>query len=151
MNGPTKGSLSVLNVGAGDIKLSFNSSNVQEVIRARRMIQDMLRRGYALLIEVERGGEKRYERALDFDETKGEYIIADYDPQENSDWDEEVLRGKDVQEQDQAAKTPGPAPADEGRAPAKPKGPGRGNYPRHKKGVPVAETNAIAVGRSAGG
>lgn len=162
------GEISVLNVGAGDIKLSFNSSDVGEVIRARRMVKDMLRRGYALLVEVERGGEKRFERALDFDETRGQYIIVDFDPVQESDnldqaWDQEVLQGeKHVESQDappEVAK-PGPAPA---KSPAytgdkrclsnqqrrelglpERHGPGR-------KAIPAGATRAVAVGRSAGG
>lgn len=70
--------LSILNVGAGDTKITFDPNNISERIRSK----DMLRRGYALLVEVERDGEKKWERAVDFDETKCEYIIADFDPVE---------------------------------------------------------------------
>ncbi len=72
--------LSILNVGAGDVKVSFDKSNPAERIRACRIVKDMLRRGYALLVEVERDGKKAFERALDFDEDRAEYIIADFDP-----------------------------------------------------------------------
>jgi len=75
-----RGELGVLNVGAGDTKLSFCADDPADVLRAARVVRDMLRRGYALLVEVERDGQKRFERALDFDETKSEYIIADFDP-----------------------------------------------------------------------
>lgn len=74
------GKVAVLNVGAGDIKLSFDPKNPAERIRAARIVKDMLRRGCALLVEVERDGVKAYERALDFDESHCEYIVADYDP-----------------------------------------------------------------------
>lgn len=70
------GSLNILNVAGGDIKISFDTKNVSEAIRAKRIIKDMMRRGYSLLIQNEDG---THTRALDFDETKGEYIIADYD------------------------------------------------------------------------
>src|SRR6266702_4041991 len=79
---PEAGEVAVLNVGAGDVKLSFNNSDPAETIRAGRIVKDMLRRGFALLVEVERGGERRFERALDFDEGKSQYVIADFDPVE---------------------------------------------------------------------
>lgn len=75
------GQLAVLNTGKGDMKLSFDKANEAERIRASRIVKDMIRRGYALLIEVDDGnGGKRTTRALDFDENTCEYIIADFDP-----------------------------------------------------------------------
>ena len=74
------GMVGILNVGAGDVELSFDPRNPAERIRAARIVKDMIRRGYALLIEIERAGEKRYERALDFDEQACRYIVADMDP-----------------------------------------------------------------------
>ena len=46
------GQIGVLNVGAGDTKLSFDKNNPAEMIRSARIVTDMLRRGYALLVEV---------------------------------------------------------------------------------------------------
>lgn len=75
------GSLGILNVGAGDIKLSFDPANPSERIRAARIVTDMLRRGYALLVAVPDGdGGTIYTRATDFDEATCEYLIADFDP-----------------------------------------------------------------------
>lgn len=71
----TNGSLSILNVAGGDVKISFDKDNIAESIRAKRMITDMLRRGYALLVEI----DGAYQRAISFDEAHGEYIVADYD------------------------------------------------------------------------
>lgn len=71
------GSIGILNVGAGDTKLVFDKNNPAECIRAARIVKDMLRRGYALLIDV---GKGKTRRVLDFDDTKFEYIIADFDP-----------------------------------------------------------------------
>lgn len=73
------GNVSILNVAAGDLSLTFDKNNPVETIRAARVCRDMLRRGYALLIEVERDGKKAYERALDFREDICCYVIADYD------------------------------------------------------------------------
>jgi hypothetical protein len=75
------GTLGILNVGAGDTKLTFDKNNPAERIRAARIVKDMLRRGYALLIEVDDGqGGRTHQRATDFDENTCEYIIADFDP-----------------------------------------------------------------------
>lgn len=90
------GEVGVLNVGAGDTKLSFDPNNPAERIRAARIVRDMIRRGYSLLIEVEENGAKVHRRALDFDESKCEYIIADFDPliaqtADNEETDEEAI------------------------------------------------------------
>src|SRR6266446_2321255 len=75
------GEVRILNVGTGDIKLIFDKNNPAEMIRSARIVKDMIRRGYALLIEVERpDGTKLYQRAWDFKEDTYEYIIADFDP-----------------------------------------------------------------------
>ncbi|HZF24047.1 MAG TPA: hypothetical protein VE030_11355 [Burkholderiales bacterium] len=74
------GVLEILNVGAGDVKITFNTGDVSDTIRARRIVTDMLRRGFALLVEIERDGERKYERVQAFDEKTGEYLIADFDP-----------------------------------------------------------------------
>lgn len=75
-----QGSVAILNVGDGDTKLSFDPRNPAERIRAARIVRDMLRRGYALLVEVEIDGKKTYQRATDFREDVCEYVIADLDP-----------------------------------------------------------------------
>lgn len=68
------GALSILNAGAGDIRLTLDQKNPQELLLAKKMIQDMLRRGYVLFIEE--NGE--YVRVTNFEETTGTYIVADY-------------------------------------------------------------------------
>jgi hypothetical protein len=60
----------------GDIEITFDKNNTAEAIRAKRIIKDMIRRGYALLVK---GDDGSYTRALDFNPEKGEYIIADLD------------------------------------------------------------------------
>ena len=77
-----KGSVGVLNVGAGDTKFIFDSSDPAECIRAARIVTDMLRRGYALLIEVpgKKGAKPTYQRVHAFREDTASYIIADLDP-----------------------------------------------------------------------
>lgn len=131
------GTLSILNVGSGDTKLSFDKSNPAECIRAGRIVTDMLRRGYALLVEVERNGERAYERVQAFDPDTSEYIIADFDPlAATPESPETVPDGSKAQA------------AQEGATPA-------GSPPRTKRKytrrVPAEGASAVAVARSAGG
>ena len=125
------GTVGILNVGAGDIKLSFDPSNPAERIRAARIVKDMLRRGYAILVEVTRKGKTAYQRAYDFDETKCEYIIADLDPVEAGKADQAEAENEQF---DKAS----PAPKQK-------KAVGR---PRKLK---AESTKAIAVSRTSGG
>ncbi len=71
------GTLEILNVGAGDVVITFDKTNPAEQIRAKRIIKDMLKRGYALLVKMEDG---THQITKSFDENAGEYIIADFDP-----------------------------------------------------------------------
>lgn len=66
------GSLSVLNVGAGDIEIVFNQHNQDEVDKALRMLNDMQKRGYAILIRLDDGS---YTRVTEIDATRGRYIV----------------------------------------------------------------------------
>lgn len=134
------GSVGILNVGAGDIKISFDKSNPAEVIRSSRIVKDMLRRGYALLVEVDRDGTKAFERARDFDENTSEYIVADFD--------QDLAREKDE------AEAPGPSLKErEMHGPSEVEAPSGGTRKTHRKQsrVDASSTRAIAVGRSAGG
>lgn len=126
------GTLDVLSVGEGHISLRFDKDNEPEAIRAQRMVSDMLRRGYALLVQTEDG---RFRRVKAFDRECCEYIIADFDPIEAAEKDakeaftvaDEVVR------------------REEGRTPkvGRPKKRG-GRLPMHK-------TKATAVAPTAGG
>lgn len=118
------GEVGILNVGAGDTKLSFDKSNPVERDRAKRIVQDMLKRGYALLIEVgRRKGEPIYQRAHGFDPETSEYIIMGGP-------DEDIEIGVDQQAKDLAAKT---------------------KKQRTQRRVPADKVRAVAVGRVAGG
>lgn len=136
----TIGTVSILNVGAGDVVISFDSSNPAEKIRACRIIKDCIRRGYALLVEVERNGEKRFERARDFDEKACRYIIADLDPTKAQAADKEEEENSGQGEPIEATSS------DAGARPSVKKG-RRGG----RSSVDAAGTRAVAVGRSAGG
>lgn len=130
-----QGQVGILNVGAGDTKLSFDPNNPQDAIRAARVVKAMLRQGYALLVDSGRKGPDDrpiYVRAKDFDETKHEYIIADYDPTEGE------TEYVDRENHEPSATT-------RSDTDATPKLKGR------TKRVPAASTHAVAVSRSAGG
>jgi len=157
---PTGGVLEILNVQGGDVKITFDKQNTAETIRARRIVTDMLRRGYALVVEVDRNGERAYERIQGFDEAKGEYIVADFDPMaaHESDLDEAADRLRRVQEEEdrirdlkQGQRPTAPSgdtaeqpPSAESPTEKKKRGP-------HSKRMPMESTKATAVGRSAGG
>lgn len=69
--------LAILNVGTGDTKISFDKENLKERERACRIVTDMLRRGYAILVAAgEKDGKPIYYRATDFDPETAEYIVA---------------------------------------------------------------------------
>lgn len=119
--------LGILNVGAGDTKLVFDPNDPEGVKRAARIVRDMIRRGYSILVEgTDAYGKTAYVRAHDFDETKCEYIIADDTPQPEEQHGEasEIERG---------------APP-----------PRRGRKPGWKR-IAAGSSQAVAVGRTAGG
>ncbi len=57
--------LSVLTIGDGDMRLSFDSDDKAEMERAQDVVEDMLKRSYQIFVEVdgklERTGEQREE------------------------------------------------------------------------------------------
>lgn len=65
--------LDCLNVGEGDMKFTFDADDVQEVVRAERIVKDMLRRGYMLFVET----DGKLARVLDFNPKTASYVIAD--------------------------------------------------------------------------
>lgn len=125
------GQVAILNVAAGDTKLSFDPKNPDEAARAARIVKDMIRRGFVLLIEVGRDDKgPMYRRALDFDETTSEYIIA----------------GTGQEEMETVTHDEKPASAPKRK---------RKTATRSDKGgthrVPARRTSAVAVARTAGG
>lgn len=119
------GELAVLNVGDGDTKLTFDKDKPEERKRAAKIIGDMLKAGYTILIQVdEKDGEPLYQRAKGFDPEHCEYIIAGDVAA--------VPSGVDVRDD-----APRAAPAKQGR-------------PKDRR-VPAEATRAVGVARSAGG
>lgn len=133
------GQIGILNVGCGDTKLSFDKSNPAECIRAARIVTDMIKRGYALLVEVEQpNGTKTYQRVYAFREETCEYVIADMDPLQAQRADEQEAQNEQAGETSSEAATP------QGDK-ARPKG------KRGTRTLKASETRGVAVARSAGG
>ncbi len=133
------GIVGILNVGAGDTKIVFDKDSPQDRIRAARIVKDMIRRGYALLVDSgKRDTNDRpiYTRAYDFDEDKCEYIIADFDPIQAA--KEDADGGTDEPTTASSASAP-----QSKEASLKQRG--------KRKRVPAESVNAVAVARSAGG
>ena len=139
-----KGTIGVLNVGAGDTKLSFDKDNPMERARSARIVADMLRRGYVLFIDV---GNKNYQRVLKFDENVCEYIIADFDPivAEQSSPDPKSNPAEDAPDESSRE-----TPSDEG-AEAPTEAPLKKRRGRSTKRIDASATSGVAVHRSAGG
>lgn len=117
------GEVGILNIGAGDTKIVFDKDNPADMARAARIVTDMIKRGYALLVEIEPG---KYQRALEFREDRCEYVIADFDPTVA-----EVASEQEATPEARSKRTPR----------------GRGS----RRIIPAGEVRAVAVARSAGG
>lgn len=113
--------LSILNVSEGDTKLSFDPNKPIERERAARIVTDMLKRGYAILIHTG-GPHGKPVRATGFDPNTCEYLIE----------------GLSAHEEDEIARIMS------GDSKGKKK---RGRPAR----VPAATASAIAVARTARG
>ncbi|WP_319798275.1 hypothetical protein [Nitrobacter sp.] len=121
-SGKHTGEVGILNVGHGDTKLSFDSSKPAELEHARRVVTEMLRMGFAIMVQIgEKDGKAIYTRAEAFDEKTDEYIIMG------------------TPESFQAANAMPQPPAKMRRA------------GKRTSRVPAASTRAVSVARSAGG
>lgn len=69
-----KGQLDILSCGEGHLEIKFHENDVIECARAKRIIQDMLKRGYALFVH---GKDDALIRVKKFMADKSVYIIAD--------------------------------------------------------------------------
>lgn len=129
------GSVGILNVGAGDTKLTFDPKKPDEVKKSAKIVADMIKRGFVLLIEVGKAddGDPIYRRAKAFDESTCEYIIAGT-----------VSDDTTTTEQTHDEKPTG-APPRKGKK-TEPK-----RDRRATTRIPAASTSAVAVSRTAGG
>lgn len=123
------GELSVLNVGAGDINITFNNADADEVGRARQVISDMQKAGYAIMVQMP---DKSYQRIADFDPARNAYVVVvpqvEAAPLVEAVPDAEVL------------------PKRRGRKKGQRKGVGFDHV-----ALPVQQTRAVGIARSAGG
>lgn len=123
------GTVGILNVGEGDTKLTFDPTDPAEVERSGRIVRDMIRRGFVLLVEIGRDEKGPvYRRAKDFDPETAEYIIAgtaDATTTENPENEQEPSLPKTRR--------------------------GKGTKGRRTTRIAAASTNAISVARTAGG
>lgn len=131
------GSVGILNVGAGDTKLTFDPKKPDEVKKSAKIVADMIKRGFVLLIEVGKGddGDPIYRRAKAFDEKTCEYIIA------GTIADDATTTTEQINDEKQTG-----APPRKGKAAEPAKRDRRGNTR-----IPAASTSAVAVSRTAGG
>lgn len=149
------GQIGILNVGAGDTKISFDKDNPAERIRAARIVKDMLRRGYALLVRVESpSGNGGYQRVFDFNEATCEYIIADFDPTVAAAAD--ATEGKQQNEQAESSQRGEVEPAAtassaEAEAPRTEDRPSPRRSGRKTKAIAAESVHGVAVARTAGG
>ena len=70
------GSLAILNVGKGDLKISFDPTNAKERDNSAKIVKDLLSQGYAIMVRM--GGsdeEPIYQRVRAFDAKTSEYIV----------------------------------------------------------------------------
>lgn len=116
------GMLDVLNVGTGHLTFRFDKGHEDEVEKAKKVIADMLKRGYMIFVKVD--GEQKRVRA--FDPLHEEYIVEE----------PEV-----IPEPEQIAAPAVPQRRGRGRPP------GSKNAAR----VPMRRTVATGIGPTAGG
>lgn len=116
------GEVGILNVGHGDTKLSFDPAKPNDAAHARRVVTEMLRMGFAIMVQIgEKDGKPLYTRAEGFDEATSEYIIMG------------------TPEAFQVANAL-PAPPEKLQ-----------RHGKRSSRVPAAATRAVSVARSAGG
>jgi hypothetical protein len=124
--------IDILNCGTGHTEVRIDQSNPIEIERAKRIITDMLRRGYVLFVE---GPDHALTRVERFDPEKGVYIIADLgEPEIHL-----LPPGVEGAPLSPAAPEPQPMPTGLKRS--------RGR----KAEVPMTSTRATAIARTAGG
>ena len=73
------GGLDVLNIGAGHLKFNFDKSRPEEVKKAKKVLNDMLKRGYMLFAKVD--GEQVRLRSFDPERHVGEHAAHPQQPQ----------------------------------------------------------------------
>lgn len=120
--------LAIPSVGEGHIEVKFDNKDVAETLRAERIVEDMLKRGYIIIVETAPG---EWERATSFDPKTNCYVLAD---------------GPSDQERDYDANSPtSTGLKSETTTKSKAKAKGR------SRRVPAKSANAVGVSKTAGG
>lgn len=116
------GEIGILNVGAGDTKLTFDPTKPEERKHAANVVGEMIRLGYAIMVKTgEKDGRPMYQRASAFDQDTCEYLIVD---------------------------SPEPVTMPKSKGPTMARSRGR---KRETVRLPAARTHAVSIARSAGG
>ena len=68
------GEVSILSVGKGDLKFTFDTDDPAELEKAEQIVGNMIDRGYVLMVRFKNGKTRRVKR---FSKSKREYIVAD--------------------------------------------------------------------------
>ena len=133
------GHLAILSVGSGDTKLTCDPNDKAGMKEFARIVKDMLRRGYSLLIDtgiLDDKGRPLFRRAKGYDAETHEYIIAGIDPE----------AAKEVTKKETASvNQPSTETRKKGR-PAEGDKVAKGGYR-----VPASQCNGVAVAHTAGG
>lgn len=128
------GSVSILSVGHGDTKLTFDPTKPEEAAKAAKVVASMIKNGFVLLVEVGQNEKGPiYQRAKAFDESTHEYIIAGMA--------DDAPTTTENDQDEQASEAP-PARKTEKRP--------RSRTPATRR-VPASGTDVVAVRRTSGG
>lgn len=69
-------SIRVLNVGEGDLNIKFDKTNAQERANAKKIVTDLLRQGFAIMVQAGEGEKgPLFRRVKAFDADTNEYIV----------------------------------------------------------------------------
>ena len=127
--------LEVLNTGSGHVRVTFDPGNEAEVEKARRTVELMLLRGFALFVDT---GDGQLKRVKGFSPNVGAYLV-------------ETVPDEAQQGKAEADATPGgDSVAAKSTCWCGRKFHHRGRHAKTKP-VPVKGTRTVAVGRTAGG
>jgi hypothetical protein len=142
--------LSVLNAGAGDLKLSFDKDNPADRTAAAAVVKDMLRKGYAIMVKtgVDDMGRDTMVRVHDFDPDTCEYIIFGAPDSISSSIDMEIEHGSQPGNDSGVDRSAGGGSGAVSGTDSKPVS-RRGKRPG--KRIAADSTTAVAVGPVAGG
>lgn len=132
------GSLCVPNVGLGDIEVRFNQHDSAERDKALRMLTDMQKRGYAILVRLDDGS---YTRAIEIDTARGCYVV------QLPDFDAQVAGAAPVGDSPPEQVAGAMADALDAGVPL----PAKGKRGRRRASIPITGAHAVGIARSAGG